>query len=48
MSEAAEAIAREAEREGLTPARIGRKVRRAATQVRDAVVNAVADATVKD
>jgi hypothetical protein len=48
MSEAAEAIADEAEREGLTLDRLSRKIRRAATHVRDAMVDAVADATVKD
>ena len=42
--EAASATAEEAELEGLTPDRIGRKVRRVATHVRDAITQAVQDA----
>jgi hypothetical protein len=46
LGEATEAIAREAEREGLSPERLGRKIRRAARHVRDVLVDAVADAAV--
>ena len=41
LSEAASATAEGAERVGLTPQRMGRKIRRVASQVRDAVANAV-------
>jgi hypothetical protein len=42
--EAASATAKEAEREGLTPDRIGKKVRRVASHVREAITQAVQDA----
>jgi len=38
-----DAIAREAEREGLTPTRLGRKIKRVTAHVRDAVSDAVQD-----
>lgn len=41
ISEGATATAREAEREGLTPGRLGHKIKRVASSVRDAVANAV-------
>jgi hypothetical protein len=41
ISEAVSAVAEEAEREGLTPDRLGRKVKRIASHVRDAVADAV-------
>ena len=41
VSEATDAIAREAEREGLTPQRLGRRLRRAASNVRAAVMEAI-------
>jgi len=44
LSEATEAIAREAEREGLSPQRLGRKIKRAASQVRDALIDAASGA----
>jgi hypothetical protein len=48
LEEATEAISREAEREGLSPERLGRKIRRAARHVRDSIADAVADATVDE
>ena len=48
LAEATDAIAREAEREGLSPERLGRKIRRAARHVRDAVVDTAADVTVDE
>jgi len=44
IREAGEAIADEAEREGLTPEKLGRKLRRAATHVSDTVAGLVQDA----
>jgi len=43
IQEAVDTTAREIEKEGLNPDRIGRKVKRVASQVRDAVANAVQD-----
>jgi len=44
MKEATSAVAREAEREGLTPDRLGRKVSRLVSHVKQAVTDAVEDA----
>ena len=41
ISEGSDAMAREAEREGLTPTRLSRKIKRVGAQVRDAVSDAV-------
>ncbi|MEA2708199.1 MAG: hypothetical protein QOF78_800, partial [Phycisphaerales bacterium] len=41
ISEVTSAAAREAEREGLTPDRLGRKVKRIVSHVRQAVTDAV-------
>jgi hypothetical protein len=43
VTEAADAVSREAERQGLTPGRLGRKARRIATHVRDAVADVVGE-----
>lgn len=43
MSETTETLQEEAEREGLTPDRLSRKVKRIASKVKDAVVNAATD-----
>ena len=43
FSEAGQAIASQAEREGLTPQRLGRKMKRIGTHVRDAITNALND-----
>jgi hypothetical protein len=43
IQEAVDTTAREIEREGLNPERLGRKVKRVASHVRDAVANAVQD-----
>jgi hypothetical protein len=43
IQEAVDTTAKEIEREGLSPDRLGRKVKRVASHVRDAVANAVQD-----
>ena len=43
VSEGTETLSREAEREGLTPSRLTKKIRRLTAHVRDAVSDAVQD-----
>jgi len=48
LSQATEAIAREVESEGLSPQRLGRKIKRVASHVRDALVDAATGAVVDE